>query len=640
MSAVSHPTGPPPARLSDHAAARPFPWLDRRGWVALALFLLVAGLLYWATLDTGLTPGDLEGGDLITHQYAQVQARPSNAPGYPLYTMGGWLWFHGWRLLFPNANPVPILSSYSTLWALLALAVFFIILYRLTRGNLVITLGIGALYAISYFFWYYAVSTEQYASAVLQTLLIVALIMAWDENPKDGWLYALAFLLGLGLAHMLTVLFIAPGALAFLLIKQPSLIKRWRLILISILLALLPLLSYLYVYGRGAQHPEWWGAGQWGSAWEWFISFIATQQGRDELPWALGPLTAEFPRLSWIAVPPLLLLLGLAGWWLWGRRYLVLFGSTAAIYFLFSYIDRFGNWYQVIMPLYPLILLGAAVSFQRLWEAFPKRLWRVMLTLVLLALIIPKAIDVYPRANQRNRPEDVGLTPGWAIIAQAPPANAAIIADVGEKLALDYLTGVWGQRPDIRVISPAEAAQALAEGRPLLVTANAAGYAAGESGLPLRYTAWGPTLLLAGDGELPHLPADDMTLVSADMGDGLKLVGYQTLSGDITPWWVRLALGAEQTPEHDWSLSVRLLSNGAEIAQQDHIAPALGFTPTTSLQPGDIVFDAFAFDLPENAPSPDALRIILYRQLDDGSFENLAVLDFPITEVSSDAPKS
>ena len=45
------------------------------------------------TLDDGLRPGELEGGDLITHQYAQVQGRPSNAPGYPLYTMGGWLWF-------------------------------------------------------------------------------------------------------------------------------------------------------------------------------------------------------------------------------------------------------------------------------------------------------------------------------------------------------------------------------------------------------------------------------------------------------------------------------------------------------------------------------------------------------------------
>ncbi len=106
----------------------------------LALLLTVALFVYIATLDTGFMPQELEGGDLITHQYAQVQARPSNAPGYPLYTMGGWLWFHGLRgaarlLGNPLPNPIPLLSSYSILWALLALALFYAIIIRLTRHS-------------------------------------------------------------------------------------------------------------------------------------------------------------------------------------------------------------------------------------------------------------------------------------------------------------------------------------------------------------------------------------------------------------------------------------------------------------------------------------------------------------------------
>jgi len=96
-------------------------------WVGL-LILIAALALYLWTLDDGLQPEELRGGDLITHQYAQVEARPSNAPGYPLYTMGGWLWFRLGRLLLgPYSNPIRILSSYSTLWALLALW----LLYRL-----------------------------------------------------------------------------------------------------------------------------------------------------------------------------------------------------------------------------------------------------------------------------------------------------------------------------------------------------------------------------------------------------------------------------------------------------------------------------------------------------------------------------
>ncbi len=148
-------------------------------WAGLVL-ILAASLLYLATLDNGLRPGELAGGDLITHHYAQVQGRPSNAPGYPLYTMGGWLWFHGLRsLLGDAANPTSILSAYSTLWALLALGLLYYLILDLT-GNWIIAFLLGAFYAASYFFWYYAVSTEQYTSAVAQTLAIVLLALRWD----------------------------------------------------------------------------------------------------------------------------------------------------------------------------------------------------------------------------------------------------------------------------------------------------------------------------------------------------------------------------------------------------------------------------------------------------------------------------
>jgi hypothetical protein len=95
--------------------------------------LIVFILLYFFTLDTGLRPAELEGGDLITHQYAQVQGRPGNAPGYPLYTMGGWLWFRLGRLLLgPDHNPIPILAGYSTLWALLALWLLYRLILEVT----------------------------------------------------------------------------------------------------------------------------------------------------------------------------------------------------------------------------------------------------------------------------------------------------------------------------------------------------------------------------------------------------------------------------------------------------------------------------------------------------------------------------
>ena len=247
-----------------------------------------------------------------------MQGRPSNAPGYPLYTMGGWLWFHLGRLILGRAhNPIPILASYSTLWALIAIWLMYRLILEVTRGQgqpqavsaggaedenrrWPIAAAVTAFYGLTYFFWYYAVTTEQYTSAVAWTLAVVLLAFRWERERRDGYLLALAFLMGVALAHMVTLLFIAPPLLWFVLRTEPKLVRRPRLLAGVIALALLPLLSYIYVYVRGAQHPEWRGVGQWASTGQWFFSFLSTRQGRDELTWSLKPfLTTEFPTLIW-----------------------------------------------------------------------------------------------------------------------------------------------------------------------------------------------------------------------------------------------------------------------------------------------------------------------------------------------------
>ena len=279
--------------------------------------MILFAALYLFTLDDGLRPGELEGGDLITHQYAQVQGRPSNAPGYPLYTMGGWLWFQLGRAVLGRAdNPIPILASYSTLWALVAIWLMYRLILEVTCGQGLPQAGSGrrvedenrrwpivaavtAFYGLTYFFWYYAVTTEQYTSAVAWTLAVVLLAFRWERERRDGYLLALAFLMGVALAHMVTLLFIAPPLLWFVLRTEPKLVRRPRLIAGVIALALLPLLSYIYVYVRGMQHPEWRGVGDWASTGQWFLSFLSTRQGRSELTWSLKPLfTREFPALD------------------------------------------------------------------------------------------------------------------------------------------------------------------------------------------------------------------------------------------------------------------------------------------------------------------------------------------------------
>ena len=80
-------------------------------------------------------PGELAG-RRPDHAPVRAGAGPSsNAPGYPLYTMGGWLWFQlGRGLLGPSHNPIQLLSGYSTLWALVALALLYALLLVIAGG--------------------------------------------------------------------------------------------------------------------------------------------------------------------------------------------------------------------------------------------------------------------------------------------------------------------------------------------------------------------------------------------------------------------------------------------------------------------------------------------------------------------------
>ena len=58
-----------------------------RRTLAGLFLLLCAALFYVGTLDNGLMIRELEGGDLITHQYAQVQAL---VPRHSLTFAQGW----------------------------------------------------------------------------------------------------------------------------------------------------------------------------------------------------------------------------------------------------------------------------------------------------------------------------------------------------------------------------------------------------------------------------------------------------------------------------------------------------------------------------------------------------------------------
>ena len=639
------------------------------GW----LLLLLALLLYGATLDNGLQPEELVGGDLITHQYAQAQARPSNAPGYPLYTMGGWLWFHTGRMLLHELgielpNPIPLLSSYSTLWAILALWLLYQLLCRLTRsartpaGNWPLAWLLALFYATTYFFWYYATTTEQYSSAIAQTLAIVFVYLQWREQvqaaiPATGRLLWLAFLCGLSLAHMLTVAFIVPGLVAVVLWEAPWLLRRGWVVLGAIVAAFLPLVSYLYVYWRGVNHPEWWGQGEWSSGPAWLWAFVSTAQGREELGWGFSASCRFFANgfpaligqeLSWLIVG-----LGVIGLSWLDRRLATLLWSTLLIYLAFAWAYRCGNWFQVILPAYALLFLGGAALSHGLGQALLTRInpkehtkWLTPLAVVLLTLPVLWNLNRnWTAADSRNRANDSALDRAALLLAQPLPADTALFAAVNDALALQYLTTIWGVRPDLQVVSSQSAAHLLAQGRAVYSTWEAAPTLRAElpPALAHHVEAVDPAWLrfAAQPSAAPLLPTIQL---DQKVTAGITLAGYtftaapraalaeyrQPLAAatdgvELTLFW-RLNNG--QWPPAV-AISVRPTHGGEMISdgkggylQQDRSLPALGLTQT----PTSLRVDPYGFGVSGGGQTRiDGARVVLYRQTASG-FENLAVL--------------
>lgn len=614
------------------------------------LVLSIAFTLYLCTLDNGVRLDELKGGDLITHQYAQVEARPSNAPGYPLYTMGGWLWFHmGRRLLSPFFNPTEILSLYSTLWGLASLAVLYVLTLEVTGRSWPIA-ALGTLFtSFTYFFWYYSSSTEQYTSAVFQTLVIVLWAFRWERTRQDKYLYWLALMTGVCLANLVTVLFILPPLLVLIVSGEWSVLKRPKLIFKCLVLALIPLVSYAYVYLRGASHPEWWGAGEWRTGWDWFVSFISTQQGRDELTWTLGPLTAEFPGLILWDMGVVGLLLGVIGWWLLGRRRAGFLFGTFLIYLVFSYIDRYGNWYQVFMPMYPLLAMGVAVTAHRLWQwSTPHSRHRWLRGAILVGmglLVVSRLTYPDPRAFQRNRLDDDGLEPGRAILADQPPPNAAIIGDADQFVSLAYLTEIWGVRPDIRAVRLSELESVVREDQgPVYITPQVAPLVIEQIG-PRPLAGYGALLVELRSEPLAGLPTTARKLARV-VGGGLRLEAYQfeeRESRSITAWdrpqpseatrrfHLTLFWSAVTQIQADWSVSVRPTQQGqylpadGGIVQMDARHPVLGLYPTSRWVPGQIVRDDYVIPL-RSEHEYDGVQVVIYRQLED-AFVNLGTVD-------------
>lgn len=158
-----------------------------------------AGLVYAATLGPTIAPGD--GGELTACAWTLGVPHP---PGYPLYTVLGWLWAHG----LPVGSVAWRLNAFSA--ACLAAGVGFIAAggRRLGASRTAAAGGAGV-FALAFEPWRAAVGAEVFALHALFVAALLWLALRWPTTGRPPWLEALV--VGLSGAHHQTAALLLPA---------------------------------------------------------------------------------------------------------------------------------------------------------------------------------------------------------------------------------------------------------------------------------------------------------------------------------------------------------------------------------------------------------------------------------------------
>jgi hypothetical protein len=317
------------------------------------------------------------------------------------------------------------------------------------------------------------------------------------------------------------------------------------------------------------------------------------------------------------------------------------------------------------MPAYPLIVLGLAAGADALLD------WRqstqmgprgvgalsahltssvvgLLVLLGFLALTAFRFATSWPRADQSWRPDDTGLDPGWAIMADMPQENGVVVGEHDEWLALTYLKTVWGARP---AIYPQPLCRPEPGYTPLPVAATylTRQAAAAEPGCLAdlhRYAAGAELIRVEATPQLTLPPSAHAS--NLEVGGGLVLAGYEvnqvpqpitgTTGRPVSPamrWRCSLYWQAKTRPATDYTVSVRPETEGQPIPGadgqpliQDH-QPVWNSYPTSRWQPGEVVRDDYVLSLPGEVV-PDGAHIVIYHATPDGQgstkFETLGDL--------------
>lgn len=213
--------------------------------IILISFFTFTSPIYFISITRDIYSGDL--GDLVTAANVFGVAHP---PGYPLFTLSGFILSH-LPIPIPPVSSVTLVSLISSLAALLFFYKFCI---KETKNFLISLLSISIL-AFSYMFWLFTEIPEVFALNNFFIISIFYFAIQFYEKRKEKTLYILFFLIGLSLTNQHQIILIYPAIFILLLPTVRTYFKKRKTIIKAIFALLLGFLPYVYIPIAASKNP-------------------------------------------------------------------------------------------------------------------------------------------------------------------------------------------------------------------------------------------------------------------------------------------------------------------------------------------------------------------------------------------------
>ncbi len=397
--------------------------------------------------------------------------------GFPSYVILGWLASIG---LAPFGDPAFRMNLLSAL-LVAAAAGLTVVLVRQLTGSAILGVAAGLGLATTPIAWKIATHADAHALHLALLALLFVTLVGWEARRRAGaagadrWLVAAALVFGVAAANHSLTLLLPPAILVFVLVVEPRLWRRWRL-LARCALVLAAVLALLYlelplragpfraplVYG----HPE---------TWDGFRYVVLAEQFRGSLVDPLGNLGGKLASLvdlvatQFGALAPLIAA-GFAATVVRAPRYALLSGLAfvVTVFFAASYANADIERYYLGPALIAwtwLAILAATIAEQvgRLVaepaeapagasvEHGPTRLHPVAALLLAALLLAPTAASLAERRADADRHADVAGRE-WldAAVATLDP-DAVVISWWSYSTTLWYGQHVEGRLPGVLI---------------------------------------------------------------------------------------------------------------------------------------------------------------------------------------------